>query len=222
MKRLEELIRENVFGLGGHRDHLPAYLAHMLYCIIVEKQYNIAYFVAKQIKNARATPKANLPYGMLLTRLFCYVMETFSHLENGIYNVVDRVMRPLVLVQTRKPQKDRGTQTARHFTSSSSAYHHGSSSHQVDDDEEIQNEGTSRANTLSPTSYLNSLSPLTHHEYNIPTTSQQHADLLFERQTILLNLQQQMHEEQRGAFKSFGKTLKGVFGRKKNCLIRLV
>ncbi|GJS52459.1 retrovirus-related pol polyprotein from transposon TNT 1-94 [Tanacetum coccineum] len=91
--------------------------------------------------NARATPKANLPYGMLLTRLFCYVMETFPHLDNGIYNVADRVMRPLVLVQTRKPRKDRETQRARHFTSSSSAYHHGSSSHQVDDDEEIQNEG---------------------------------------------------------------------------------
>ncbi|GKD65194.1 hypothetical protein Tco_1307302, partial [Tanacetum coccineum] len=28
MKQWEELIRENVFGLGGHRDHLPACLAH--------------------------------------------------------------------------------------------------------------------------------------------------------------------------------------------------
>ncbi|GJZ63564.1 hypothetical protein Tco_0619985 [Tanacetum coccineum] len=31
LKRWEELIRENVFGLGGHRDHLPACLDHILY-----------------------------------------------------------------------------------------------------------------------------------------------------------------------------------------------
>ncbi|GJU72820.1 retrovirus-related pol polyprotein from transposon TNT 1-94 [Tanacetum coccineum] len=114
-------------------------------------------------ENARATLKANLPYDMLLARLFRQIMELIPHLDNGIYNVVDRVMRPLALVQARKPQKDRGTQRARHSTSASSAYHHGSSSHQVDDDEEIQNEGTFRASTPSPTSYLNSLSPLTHH-----------------------------------------------------------
>ncbi|GJS52458.1 retrovirus-related pol polyprotein from transposon TNT 1-94 [Tanacetum coccineum] len=106
----------------------------MLYCIVAEKQYNLAYFVAKRIENARATPKANLPYGMLLTRIFYYVMDIFPHLDNGIYNVVDRVMRPLALVQTKKPRKDRETQRARHSTSLSSANHHGSSSHQVNDD----------------------------------------------------------------------------------------
>ncbi|GJT50899.1 hypothetical protein Tco_0977056 [Tanacetum coccineum] len=29
MKHWEELIHENVFGLGGHQDHLPASLAHI-------------------------------------------------------------------------------------------------------------------------------------------------------------------------------------------------
>ncbi|GJX62438.1 hypothetical protein Tco_0295338 [Tanacetum coccineum] len=48
MKQWEELIRENVFGLGGHRDHLPACLAHMLYCVVVEEQYNLAYFSSKE------------------------------------------------------------------------------------------------------------------------------------------------------------------------------
>ena len=37
MKRWEELIRENAFGTGGHRDHLPACLAHMLYCVVAEQ-----------------------------------------------------------------------------------------------------------------------------------------------------------------------------------------
>ncbi|GJV45221.1 hypothetical protein Tco_1429757 [Tanacetum coccineum] len=103
MKRWEELIRENVFGLGGHRDHLPASLAHMLYCIVAEEQYNLAYFFVKRIECARATSTANLPYGMFLTRLYRHIMEHYPHLNNGIYNFVDRVMRPLALKQTRKP-----------------------------------------------------------------------------------------------------------------------
>ncbi|GJV11897.1 zf-CCHC domain-containing protein [Tanacetum coccineum] len=70
MKQWEELILENVFGLGGHRDHLPACLAHMLYCVVAEEQYNLAYFFVKRIECARANPTANLPYGMFLTRLY--------------------------------------------------------------------------------------------------------------------------------------------------------
>ncbi|GJV36987.1 hypothetical protein Tco_1409464 [Tanacetum coccineum] len=168
MKRWEELIRENLFGLGGPRDHLPACLAHMLYCIVAEEQYNLAYFFAKRIESARATPTANLPYGMFLTRLFPHVMKIYPHLDNGIYNVVDRFMRPLSLKQTQKPRSDRGMQKARHSVSSSSAHHFGSSSHHENDGED---KGTSRASTQSPTSYLGSLSPLTHQTYNIPTTS---------------------------------------------------
>ncbi|GJW19534.1 hypothetical protein Tco_0026970, partial [Tanacetum coccineum] len=49
MKQWEELIRENVFGLGGHQDCLPACLAHMLYCVVAEEQYNLAYFFVKRI-----------------------------------------------------------------------------------------------------------------------------------------------------------------------------
>nr|GEX69956.1 ribosomal protein L7Ae/L30e/S12e/Gadd45 [Tanacetum cinerariifolium] len=123
LKRWEELIREYVFGLGGHRDHLPACLTHILSCILAEQQYNLAYFFVIRIESARATSKAHLPYGM----------------------------------QTRKPRSDRGIHKARHFVSSASTHHYGSSSHQEDDDD---NEGTSRASTPSPITYLNSLLPL--------------------------------------------------------------
>ncbi|GJZ33557.1 hypothetical protein Tco_0578993 [Tanacetum coccineum] len=159
MKQWEELIRENVFGLGGHRDHLPACLAHMLYCVVAEEQYNLAYFFVKRIQCARYTPTANLPYGMFLTRLYRHVMETYPHLDNGIYDIVDRVMRPLALKQTRRPRSDRGK--ARHSVSSSSSHHQGTSSHQHnDDDDDDDNVQTSRASTPSPTTYLNSLDPL--------------------------------------------------------------
>ncbi|GJX58769.1 hypothetical protein Tco_0290159 [Tanacetum coccineum] len=99
---------------------------------------------------------AHLPYGMFLTRLFRYVMEHYPHLDNGIYDVVDRVMRPLALRQTRRPRSDRGK--ALHSVSLTFAHHNcGSSSHQGDDDED---DDASRASSLSPTTYLNSLEHL--------------------------------------------------------------
>ncbi|GJZ04658.1 ribosomal protein L7Ae/L30e/S12e/Gadd45 [Tanacetum coccineum] len=60
----------------------------MLYCVVAEEQYNLAYFFVKRIECARATPTANLPYGMFLTRLYRHVMETYPHLDNGIYDLV--------------------------------------------------------------------------------------------------------------------------------------
>ncbi|GJT90456.1 hypothetical protein Tco_1079301 [Tanacetum coccineum] len=173
-----------MFGLGGHCDLLPACLVHILYYILAEQQYNLAYFFVKRIESARATLKAHLSYGMFLTRLFQYVMEHYPHLDNGIYNVVERVMRPLALTQTRIPQSHDGIKKSCHSVSSSSTHHYGSSSHQEDDDD---NEGTSRASTSSHNTYLNSLSPLNYQRYDIPTSSQQDDDLLFERQTALLN-----------------------------------
>ncbi|GJU65461.1 hypothetical protein Tco_1247296 [Tanacetum coccineum] len=109
----------------------------------------------------------NLPYGNVLTRLYRYVMETYPHLDNGIYDVVDRVMRPLALRQTRRPRSDRGK--ARHSVSSTSAHHNlGSSSHQGDDDED---DGASHASTPSPTTYINSLHPLNYQNHHMPYSS---------------------------------------------------
>ncbi|GJW07338.1 hypothetical protein Tco_1569761, partial [Tanacetum coccineum] len=150
------------------------------------------------IESARATPKAHLPYGMFLTRIFRHVMENYPHLDNGIYDVVDRVMRPLALRQTLRPRSNRGK--ACHSVSSTSAHHNrGSLSHQGDDDED---DGASHASTPSPTTYLNSLEPLDYQQYDIPTSSEQNDELLFERQTDLLNQTQQMHKELRGTSSS--------------------
>ncbi|GJW96243.1 hypothetical protein Tco_0178051 [Tanacetum coccineum] len=132
IKQWEELIQENVFGLGGHRDRLPTCLAHTLYCVVAEEQYNLAYFFVKRIECARATPTANLPYDMFLTRLYRYVMETYHDLDNGTHDIVEKVMRPLALRQTRRPRSDHGK--ARRSISSSSSHHQGTSSHQHDDD----------------------------------------------------------------------------------------
>ncbi|GJR90436.1 hypothetical protein Tco_0214447 [Tanacetum coccineum] len=120
-------------------------------------------------------------------------------------------MRPLALRQTRQHRSDHGK--AHHSVSLTSAHHnHGSSSHQGDNDEY---DGASLASTPSPTTYLNSLGPLDYQQYDVLTYSEQNDDLLFERQTDLLNQTQQMHKELRGGFKSFGKALRGVFNKKK-------
>ncbi|GKE81486.1 hypothetical protein Tco_1551486 [Tanacetum coccineum] len=155
----------------------------MLYCVVAEEQYNLAYFFVKRIECAKATPTANLPSGIFLTRLYRHVMETYPHLENGIYDVVERVMRPLALRQTRRPRSDRGKA---HYSVSSTSAHHNlrSSSHQEDDDED---DGACRASTSSPTTYLNSLHPLNYQNYHMPSSFEQTDETLFERQTTLLN-----------------------------------
>ncbi|GJY04605.1 hypothetical protein Tco_0370545 [Tanacetum coccineum] len=107
-----------MFGLGGHWDHLPACLAHMLYCVVAEEQYNLAYFFVKRIQCARYTPTANLPYGMFLTRLYRHVMETYPYLDNGIYDIVDRA-RHLI---NRCRDEDEMFQTSRASTPSPTTY----------------------------------------------------------------------------------------------------
>ena len=105
MEYWEELVRENAFGSEGHSDHLPACLAHMLYCIVAEQPYNLAYFFIKRIECARANPKAILPYGMFLTRLHKHVIENYPDLDDSIYQSIYPTLRPLVLPQIRKTRK---------------------------------------------------------------------------------------------------------------------
>ncbi|GKF22942.1 hypothetical protein Tco_0075264, partial [Tanacetum coccineum] len=109
----------------------------------------------------------------------------------GIYNIVDRVMRPLTLKQPRRPRSDRGK--ACHSVSSSSSHHQGTSSHQHDDDDDDDIK-TSRASTPSPTTYLNSLDPLNYQNYQMPSAFERTDETLFEQQTTLLNQTQQMHK----------------------------
>ncbi|GJW27023.1 hypothetical protein Tco_0663433 [Tanacetum coccineum] len=212
MKQWEELIRENVFGLGGHRDHLPACLAHMLYCVVAEEQYNLVLLCQRISKCASSLIQPPIFHMVrFLTRLYRHIMKAYPHLNNGIYDIDDRVMRPLALKQTRRPQSDHGKE--RTFVLILIFPYHGTLiSFNHDDDDDVE---TSRASTPSPTTYLNSLNPLNYQNYKMPSASEQTDETLFERQSTLLNQTQEMHKEMRGGFKSFGKALKGVFSKKK-------
>ncbi|GJZ45512.1 hypothetical protein Tco_0593108 [Tanacetum coccineum] len=128
--------------------------------------------------------KVNLPYGMLLTRLFNHIMSNFPELPNDRFNLYDRVMYPLAPHYERKTRANHGTRRYRHSssTSSSSAINHPSSFHHIDDDNDVNDEGTSRTSVSSSTRVVNSL-------FTSPPHDNQNMNTLHTRQTEILNLQ---------------------------------
>ncbi|GJX02986.1 hypothetical protein Tco_0188902 [Tanacetum coccineum] len=200
LKPLEEIIRENVFCLGGNRDHIPACLCYMLYCVVHSEKFNLAYLMAKRMEWVTKQKRLILPYGMLLTRLFKVTMNGNRELYNESYILYDRVMNPLFTQQERKPRKDRGTRRGRHSTSSSSAFDQPSSSHlnDDDDDDDGNGEGTLCASTHSPIRYVNSLSNQVHQVFQNPPNIDPHLEPFYTCQTEIINRQVQIRDEQRG------------------------
>nr|GEV35103.1 zf-CCHC domain-containing protein/UBN2 domain-containing protein [Tanacetum cinerariifolium] len=147
LKPLEEIIQENVFCLEGNRDHVPVCLCYMLYCVTRSKKFNLAYYMAKQIKWVTKQSRLILPNGMLLTRLFKFVMSESPGLLNESYVLYDHVMNPLIAQQEQKTRKDRGMRRGRHFTSSS-AFDQQSSSHLNDDDNDDGNDEETSHETI--------------------------------------------------------------------------
>ncbi|GKD05959.1 hypothetical protein Tco_1180933 [Tanacetum coccineum] len=101
-----------------------------------------------------------LPYGMILNRLFKYVMSESPELFNESYVLYDRVMYPFAAQHERKTRKDYGTKRGRHTTSSSYAFDQPSYSYLNNDDaddDDGNDEETSRASNPSPTRFVNSL-----------------------------------------------------------------
>ncbi|GKC71858.1 retrovirus-related pol polyprotein from transposon TNT 1-94 [Tanacetum coccineum] len=123
----------SVSSKGGHKDHVSAYLCHMLYCIETSTRYNLAFFVLKRMEKNRSIPKELLPYGMLLNRLFKHVMSVFPELAIDLYISHDRVMHPLAPHYERKTRSDRVKKRPResNASSSSTTLNHPSSSHHV-------------------------------------------------------------------------------------------
>nr|GEU64871.1 pentatricopeptide repeat-containing protein [Tanacetum cinerariifolium] len=149
----------------------------MLYCVANSEKFNLAYYMAKRMEWVTKQARLILPYGMLLTRMFKFVMSESSELLNEFYVLYDRVMNPLTAHQERKTRKDHSTRRDRHFTSSSFAFDQPSFSHPNDDDDG-NGEGTSR--TFKPQPLQShpslditlSLSPITPFDHILDTSSQ--------------------------------------------------
>ncbi|GJU73033.1 hypothetical protein Tco_1264438 [Tanacetum coccineum] len=108
----------------------------------------------------RRQHKVNLPYGMLLTRLFKHIVSNSPELSNDRYILCDHVMYPLAPHYERKTRTNHGTKRCHHSnsTSSSSAFVYSSAPHHIDDNDDENKEETSRSNTPLPSRFVNSLS----------------------------------------------------------------
>ncbi|GKD83353.1 hypothetical protein Tco_1350192 [Tanacetum coccineum] len=215
MKTWVKIIRENVFCLGGNRDHVLPCLCHMLYCIARSERYNLAYFIAKQMEFVNKQHRLILPYGMLLMRLFNCVIFESPELSNDHYVLCNHVMYPHTAQQERKTRKDYGTRRARSSTSSSSAIGQPSSSHPNNDNNDGNNEGISRASTPSYTRFVNSLSNGIPQIFSNPPNVEPNMEVFYSHQTKILNQQVQLRDEQHGGIRSIEKGIRNLLKGKK-------
>nr|GEU92571.1 RNA-directed DNA polymerase, eukaryota [Tanacetum cinerariifolium] len=121
MKPWVDIFRENTICLGGHKDHVSACICHMLYCIEFSTLYNLAFFILKRMEKTRNKPKELLPYGMLLTRFFKYVVSVSPRLVFDHYISHDRAVHPLAPHYERKTRSDHGKKRPRETNTSSSS-----------------------------------------------------------------------------------------------------
>ncbi|GJX49862.1 hypothetical protein Tco_0276707 [Tanacetum coccineum] len=209
LKPLEEIIRENVFYLGGNRDHVPACLCYMLYCVANSEKFNLAYYMEKRMKWVTKQARLILLYSMLLTRLFKFIIDENPELNNESYVLYHRVRNPLAARQERKIRRDRGTRRGCHSTSSST-FNQPSSFHLNDDDDDGNNEGISRASTPSPIRYVNSLTNEVPQVFqNLPNIDP-NLEPFYIRQTKIINHQVQIIDEHRGRLRSIGKGFRNL------------
>ncbi|GJW29133.1 retrovirus-related pol polyprotein from transposon TNT 1-94 [Tanacetum coccineum] len=139
------------------------------------------------IKQARLI----LLYGMLLTRLFDFIIGENPELQNESYVLYDRIMNPLAAQLERKPRRDRGMRRGRQSTSSST-FDQPSSSHLNDDDDDDGNDkGTS--------------------SFSKPPNIDPHLEPFYTRQTKIINRQVQLRDEQRGRVWSIVKSLRRLW-----------
>ncbi|GJY67315.1 hypothetical protein Tco_0469553 [Tanacetum coccineum] len=166
--------------------------------------------MVKRMEWVTKQSRLNLPYGMLLTRLFKFFMNENPELSNESYVLYDRVMNPLGAQQERKTRKDFGTRRGHHSTSSSFTFGQPSSSH-FNNDDDGNDEGTSRAITPSPIRYVNSLTNKVPQVFQNPPNIDPHLEPFYTRQTEIINRQVQIQDEHHGGLRSIGKGLKNLW-----------
>ncbi|GKE07573.1 hypothetical protein Tco_1399591 [Tanacetum coccineum] len=156
-----------------------------------------------------------LPYGMLLNRMFDYVISENPELSNPLYVLYDRVMYPLAAQQEQNTRKDYGTRRGRSSTSSSSAFGQPSSSHPNDDDNDRNDKGTSHASTAFPNYFVNSLPNKVPRVFENPPNIDPDMKPFYTCQTEILNHQVQLRDEHRDGILSIGKGINNLLKKKK-------
>ncbi|GJY17730.1 copia protein [Tanacetum coccineum] len=138
---------------------------------------------------------------VIQNQLFSYSLENFAQILDV----------PLAAQLERKPRRDRGMRRGRHSTSSS-PFDQLSLSHLNDDDDDDGNdEGTSRASTLSLIRYVNSSTNQVPQVFQNPPNIDPHLEPFYTRQTKIINHQVQLQDEHRGGVRSIGKSLRRLW-----------
>ncbi|GKA00610.1 hypothetical protein Tco_0673160 [Tanacetum coccineum] len=101
-KKWEAILSENVISLSGNKDHLNACLVYMLYCLTIQKPFNIAYYITMRMGSVIKSDFMVLPYGMLLTRLYRHVRTTHPFAVSDNHCLVNHVMIPLTEGKTHR------------------------------------------------------------------------------------------------------------------------
>ncbi|GJT56413.1 hypothetical protein Tco_0991467 [Tanacetum coccineum] len=74
IKDWELIIRENVICVDTHKSSIDACSAIMLYYLKNSQNFNLAYFIAHNIESVKDRVDCPLPYGLLITRLYKFIL----------------------------------------------------------------------------------------------------------------------------------------------------
>ncbi|GKE08511.1 hypothetical protein Tco_1412062 [Tanacetum coccineum] len=139
-KDIETILRENVFGMGGNWDHVPACLWLMIYCIANSLNFNLAYFMAKRMEWVSRQSNS-------IFLIVCFDQKFLTYYLNGKnpgnykilpYVLFDRVMDLFPLPKCDKPKRDRATrEKVRYLILQLPAFSEPFIYHTNDDDEDV-------------------------------------------------------------------------------------
>ncbi|GJW99793.1 hypothetical protein Tco_0183707 [Tanacetum coccineum] len=155
------------------------------------------------MEKTRSKPKELLPYGMLLTRLYKFVVSSSLVLASNLYILYDPVMTVLAPFYERKIRTDHGKKRSRESNSNSfsSVVNLSSSSHlsQNSNDEESFFSNLPSSFNLDEPLFENSSLPSSSHLNHIHLLNSE-----------ILSIQEKVRDEHRKGLKSIGKKLKGL------------
>ncbi|GJZ68033.1 hypothetical protein Tco_1278835 [Tanacetum coccineum] len=102
----ELIIKENVICVDMHKDLVDACISVMLYNLETCQKFNLAYYIAHKIEDIKECEDCPLPYGLLLTCIYQYVLVKHLKLIQPRYYLNFRVMDSINGQEVRK--KDKG------------------------------------------------------------------------------------------------------------------
>ncbi|GJV70537.1 hypothetical protein Tco_1490532 [Tanacetum coccineum] len=166
------------------------------------------------MEKTRFKPKELLPYGMLLNRLFKYVVSVSPELAFDHYLSHDRAMHLLVTNYERKTRADRGMKRPRESDASSSStiLNPPSLSLQIDvmvDDNDYE---SFHSNSSSHSQHISSSSNVDSKVRQNPPHESYDLNTLLSK---TITLQTQQWDAHRDGLRSTGQTLKNMMGGKR-------